>query len=276
MRTLFILAVAMLVIAGASVARAQEQQENSEVGKTLRGTPLPGARVLSPTTIRVKEETREKQINRVETAGEKRELKQETREKTKDGVLEKRETAREKLITEKKETREAKELQKREEKDKELAERQKEREAKKIERVKAYFEKITTRLEAAVERLTKLAERLESRAQKLATEKGVDVSKTRELLGVAKTKIADAKTTIGQIRTEVVAMFAGETEPRIAFEKAKGLLETAKESVKAAHRALVLAIASLKASAGLAPSEAEGLRDDVRKSEKTENAETNE
>ena len=270
MRTLFILAVAMFVIAGASVVHAQEPQENSGVDKTVGEKPLPGVRTLLPTTGRAKEETRKKQAEVMETAGEKRELKQETREKTKDGVLEKREAAREKLITEKKETREAKELQKREEKATELAERQKEREAKKIERVKAYFEKITTRLEAATERLSKLAERLESRAQKLATEKGVDVGKTQELLGVAKTKIADAKTTIGQIQTEVVAMFAGETEPRVAFEKAKGLLETAKESVKAAHRALVEAIASLKASAG--------LRDDVPKSEKieNENAETNE
>ena len=276
MRLFYIVAVIIAVAGPYSIAQAQEttasptETREAQTQKT-RVSPIQvreeATDLKKETVDTLKVRAQEKRAEVRGAIDENREAVKGIREKAKEEIDEKKDSLRERLTNDKKEVREERTLQ-REEKATQLAERKKEQDAKRIERIKAYFEKSTGRLGAAIERLEKLAERVESRAQKLATEKGVDVSKTRELLGIAKTKIADAKAAIGQIRTEVLAMFEGEAEPRVVFEKVKGLLETAKESVKAAHRALVEAIASLKASAG--------LRDDVPKTEKTEAVETNE
>ena len=134
-------------------------------------------------------------------------------------------------------------------KQEELQARKKEMEAKAKERAAAYFEKMLKRLYAAVDRLQTLAQRVLSRAEKLA-ERGVDVSKTRELLAIAQTKIFDAKTKLEQVGVQVREVLSEEIDKRALFERVKELTQSSVEDIKAAHRALVDAIASLKASAG--------------------------
>lgn len=172
-------------------------------------------------------------------------------------VLEKRET-----MMEKRASSSAAREERREEAREQLLE-------KRFEIMKRFIAQQVHRMEAMIERLTKIADRLASRIQKLK-ERGVDTVKTEELLAIARTKLNDARTALAAAKTEAeVAASArvavgdvdGDGKSDIAIEEegvqaqkpadaGKGVrtaLQKARDAVRAAHRALVDAIASLNA-----------------------------
>lgn len=127
---------------------------------------------------------------------------------------------------------------------------------------RALAERTLTRLAAALDRLSGLTDRLESRATKMS-EKGVNVSATAALIASARAKIAEGRTAIADARAALDASadlaadprcLDGATGTRCAPETSQGnqglraSLEKANSAVRAAHKALVDALVSLKAS----------------------------
>lgn len=131
---------------------------------------------------------------------------------------------------------------------------------------RALGERMILRLVAALDRLATLADRIESRATKL-TDKGADVSTTAELLVVARAKIADGRVAIDEARVSLNGTTTATTAGTRCLGGASGTrcisdgalasqgnqmlrahLERANAAVRAAHKALVDAVVSLKAS----------------------------
>jgi len=172
---------------------------------------------------------------RLEAQRKENEIKKELRSKFENALSDEEKEEIKKEAAEKKV-----ELQeKREENKKRLEERRR-------EIIKAYMERILTRLNAAIERLEKIGDRLSSRLDKLE-EKGVDVSAARALLENARQANNNAKEDLVLIKNSLDAVLEGDN-PKTAFEDVRALLEEAKTSVREAHKALVEAIKTAKAS----------------------------
>lgn len=149
-----------------------------------------------------------------------------------------------------------------EEKRKNMQERREEAKKKIIEKrseiLKRLALKIIGRMNAAIERIEKLSDRLESRVAKFK-EKGVDTSNTEALLVIAETKLAEARALValgeGSLGEAVVVADLdadGDLDAKVDHGKpVREALAAAKDAVHAAHKAVVEAIASLKASAAL-------------------------
>ena len=103
--------------------------------------------------------------------------------------------------------------------------------------------------------MTGLSERVESRIVKLE-ERGFDLTSARALLSAAEAEVARAYIKIGSIEGEVTAALDTDS-PREAFGAVRELFGEVKNSVKAAHRALVEAIKAVKAGVGTPTVEAE-------------------
>ena len=122
--------------------------------------------------------------------------------------------------------------------------------------LKRIADKMIVRLNAAVDRLTKLADRADSRIAKLK-ERGADMSKAEANIAITRTKITEAKAAInaalGTLDTAVIQanVSASTTKPSDPGKIVRTSLQKARESVFAAHKALVTAIASIKATGGL-------------------------
>lgn len=117
------------------------------------------------------------------------------------------------------------------------------------ERLAKFVANTIERYEAAIERLEKLAQRIDSRIAKFEAE-GVNVTKAKELMVVAKLKIETAKTSVSGInlQSELTASSTATTTVMIKkdFEGLRVQLEKAKTDIKAAHAALVDVVKNLK------------------------------
>lgn len=129
---------------------------------------------------------------------------------------------------------------------------------------KKQSERVLHRLEAALERLTNIAGRIDSRITKLG-EKGVDVSKAKADMIIAKTKIEAARVKLSEAKVAILAIINdtavttdGSAEEAARGAKMKLIQEQAhavQEALKEAHKALVLAVTDLKGK-----SEGKGVR----------------
>lgn len=117
------------------------------------------------------------------------------------------------------------------------------------ERLAKFITNTIERYEAAITRLEKLAQRIDSRIAKFEAE-GVNVTKAKELMVIAKLKIETAKTSVSGInlQSELTASSTATTTVMIKkdFEGLRAQLEKAKTDIKAAHAALVDVVKNLK------------------------------
>jgi hypothetical protein len=121
--------------------------------------------------------------------------------------------------------------------------RQRLAERKKI-RIKAFFNRMAKRMDFAVIRLNKLADRIESRLNKFE-QMGKDIGDSRVLLEEARTAILSAKTAIEEAKSKIDEVLESD-EPRTAFGQIRSLVHEVRDSIKAAHQALVNVIRNLK------------------------------
>lgn len=163
-------------------------------------------------------------------------------------VAEKRENAQEKRVE-------------REEKRGEVHENVKERrdearqkiEERRSEILKRVAHQMIGRIKAAIERLVKLADRIDSRIVKLKA-KGVDTGVAEANIAIARTKIAEARTEVNVAEEAVVGaiaqagMIVQDTTPVDAGKPIREALDVARKAVFVAHKAIVDAVVSLKAS----------------------------
>ena len=129
-------------------------------------------------------------------------------------------------------------------------------EEKRSEILKRVSEQMFKRMEAAIERFAKLGDRIDSRIQKLK-EQGVDTAKSEGLMKITRAKIADAAAALDVAKQKVdgAALVAdnsaSSTKPVDAGKPIRENLEKARVAIMDAHKALVDAVESLKASAAL-------------------------
>ena len=106
------------------------------------------------------------------------------------------------------------------------------------------------RMNAAINRLKKIADRLDSRIAKEKA-RGVDTTKAEANIAIARVKIADAETAVSLAANIVSSTTANidlnstTTKPSDIGKPVRETLARARESVFAAHKALVDAISSL-------------------------------
>ena len=140
--------------------------------------------------------------------------------------------------------------EKMEERREEMMERMVERRGEMMERMASHM---ITKMRAAVVRLTKLADRLDSRIAKLKAQ-GVSTATAEANIAIARTKIAEASATItlgeGSIASAVLSIDSAATGTAMstAGKGVRDALEKARAAIKEAHKALVLAITSVKAN----------------------------
>lgn len=150
---------------------------------------------------------------------------------------------REQMMQERTQVREerAEELEaRREEKKEQLKENAK-------KRIRAHLERMIKRFRAALERLTGIADRLASRLDKM-TERGIDVSQARTLLAQARTAIAAAEEAVNTLPATLDTILQGTGTPREMFTELQSAVQRVKESITAAHKALVEALKATKAN----------------------------
>lgn len=135
--------------------------------------------------------------------------------------------------------------------------------------IKKQGERVIKRLEAALDRLTNVAGRIDSRITKLG-EKGINTTKAKADLAIAKTKIDAAKVKLDAAKTAIAAIISGSGTVASSTPSGdmlgsmmSGKIMLIKEQVqgvetalKDAHQALVVAITDLKGK-----SAEEGKRD---------------
>ena len=106
------------------------------------------------------------------------------------------------------------------------------------------------RMNAAINRLKKIADRLDSRIAKEKA-RGVDTTKAEANIAIARVKIADAETAVSlaanivSSTTASIDLSSTTTKPSDIGKPVREMLAKARESVFAAHKALVEAIESL-------------------------------
>lgn len=113
-------------------------------------------------------------------------------------------------------------------------------------RVRAYGERLERRYNAAIERLEGIALRIETRIEKL-NERGIDTSEAERELQEAYGAIAAAQSQVGAAAASLEEILVSDS-PRDALNESKILFQSAKETIRDAHGALVESIALLKAS----------------------------
>lgn len=199
---------------------------------------------------RLRENLREKDINRDEATDRFREDTQERREDFRDAVGERRDNLRDNIedrgttVEERRAQLEEKKTQRRTE----LEERRTERVEKLKARARAHVERISKRFYAAIERIEKFIDRVRSRMEKLE-ERGIDTSEANGYLDEAVTFLQNAKDTLSRLPGALEVALASDN-PKEAFRSSvREIFQEAKRQIKEAHAFLVKAIASLKASA---------------------------
>lgn len=112
-------------------------------------------------------------------------------------------------------------------------------------KIRAYWGRIMGRMGIATTRLERIADRINSRLDKFQ-EKGVDVTKPRELLETAKTKITDAKAAVENAKNKIEEIMNSGGDAKTIFQQIKDELNKVKQAIKDAHSALVDVIVALK------------------------------
>ena len=115
----------------------------------------------------------------------------------------------------------------------------------KADRIASYLENVSKKMTAAVERLDILSGRIESRINKLE-ERGVDMTKAKELLQTARARIREAGESLSMALSQARETLTIDIS-RDSFGKAVATLAQAKEKLRDAHQALVEAIRAMKA-----------------------------
>lgn len=130
---------------------------------------------------------------------------------------------------------------------------QERRQERRSEILKRMADQMIRRMNAAIERIEKLSDRVDSRIAKLK-EKGVDTSAAEANIVIARAKSAEAKAAVLLAETAIAgAAVNADTvtegaKPNDAGKPVREALEKARVATVAAHKALVNAIESLKAS----------------------------
>lgn len=109
---------------------------------------------------------------------------------------------------------------------------------------------VSNRLDAYVRRITNVTDRLESRANKMG-ENGIDVAAARTKIAEARAELDKARQSLANIDT-AVNNFVKSENPRTYWQQVKTTYMSARDAIKAAHRATVEALLLLK-TAGNAP-----------------------
>lgn len=102
-----------------------------------------------------------------------------------------------------------------------------------------------TRFVAAVERLERLADRIDSRIKKFK-EQSRDMSASETGLIEARAKIATAKSDVASIKTAATSTSGAMIDAKETLERVRGAAQTAKESIKTTHEALVQVVNGMK------------------------------
>jgi Mg2+ and Co2+ transporter CorA len=110
---------------------------------------------------------------------------------------------------------------------------------------------VSNRLDAYVRRITNVTDRLESRANKMG-ENGLDVSAARAKIAEARTELEKARQSLANIDT-AVNNFVKSENPRTYWQQVKATYISAREAIKAAHRATVETLLLLKTASAPAP-----------------------
>lgn len=187
---------------------------------------------------------------------------QEKRDALKQGIQQKRDTVKQEVqqrrdtmrqeIEQKREALRA-EIEKRREAFKAEAEARREELRKKLgekraERIEQFFARMVEKFQNAIERMKKFADRVEARINK-AAENGKDVASVREQLASARLKIVEAEKAVEDAKAQYTEA-AKDTDFKVAFKKVRDIVHAAAEKMKAAHRALVDVINSMKGLGG--------------------------
>ncbi len=110
---------------------------------------------------------------------------------------------------------------------------------------------VSNRMDAYVRRISNVTDRLESRANKMA-EEGFVVDTARTKIADARRELETARTTLATIDS-TVASFVGSENPRTYWKTVKSTYETARNAIKAAHRATVETLLILKSATPATP-----------------------
>ncbi|OGZ06250.1 MAG: hypothetical protein A2845_00385 [Candidatus Lloydbacteria bacterium RIFCSPHIGHO2_01_FULL_49_22] len=127
------------------------------------------------------------------------------------------------------------------------------KEERRSEILKRMARQMIGRMNAAIERIEKLADRVDSRIAKLI-EKGVDTTSATANVAITRTKITEARAAVAKAEASILGAatqadaMTGSTTPSDAGKPVREALEEARIAVVAAHKALVVAIVSLKAN----------------------------
>ena len=219
-------AIVVFSFVAINIAYAEEDSNTKSLPERVQGKVLEVKE-----NVRAIRENAEVKRGEVRTAiEEKRDAIGEKRDEIRTTIEEKREDVKEK----------------KEERAIERGELKVKRDEKRMERIAAYFERVMTRLEAALDRLGTLANRAESRINKLEEIHQLDLTKARENLRLARTKIQDASNAVSETKTLFANLSQSET-PRETFAEVKEYLRVAIDAVREAHRALVDTLKEIKA-----------------------------
>lgn len=110
---------------------------------------------------------------------------------------------------------------------------------------------VSNRMDAYVRRISNVTDRLESRAGKMEAA-GMDTQAARNKIAEARTELERAHTTLTTIDA-AVAGFVGSENPRAQWQQVKATYTTARDTIKAAHRATIEALLLLKTAGTPAP-----------------------
>lgn len=110
---------------------------------------------------------------------------------------------------------------------------------------------VSNRLDAYVRRIANVTDRLESRANKLS-ESGLDVAPARAKIAEAKSELDKARQSLQNIDT-AVNNFVKSENPRTYWQQVKATYMSARDAIKAAHRATGQTLLLLQTAAAPAP-----------------------
>jgi len=115
---------------------------------------------------------------------------------------------------------------------------------KRAERVEQFFQQMVEKFKNAIERFKNFTDRIAERLNK-AEENGKDISELRAKLALANEKILEAEKALEDAKTKY-SEAVKEPDFKVAFQRVKEIVRGVTEKVKAAHRALVEVVSSLK------------------------------
>lgn len=117
---------------------------------------------------------------------------------------------------------------------------------KRKEMIRKFAHRLFERIAAGIERIEKLSTRIESRIAKFKA-RGVVTAEAEASLSIAKEKTISARAHLELAKTAAENAIAS-ASPKEAFASVRAEVSAARDELKSAHRALILAITKLKGS----------------------------